>query len=145
MTNCQWISPRSSRCFSLSVFITHWFPSFLCQRGNVEGSCSHHSLMPPWLVYPSYSTRYRYFQGVVAGMADRSKDVCRLPIDAGNCRALIHRWAHDQYHHKCIQFNWGGCGGNGNRFETEEECQKQCLKNNEQQEPHVTAGTTTSQ
>ncbi|VUZ46682.1 unnamed protein product [Hymenolepis diminuta] len=53
--------------------------------------------------------------------------VCNLPHEQGNCMALIQRWAYDPNSGKCIQFIFGGCGGNGNNFKTKEACEQKCL------------------
>ncbi|XP_067004152.2 mambaquaretin-4 [Anabrus simplex] len=31
---------------------------------------------------------------------------------------------------KCIQFIYGGCHGHGNRFKTQEDCERTCVKQN---------------
>jgi hypothetical protein len=36
------------------------------------------------------------------------------------------RWYYDQETGKCHQFIYGGCGGNGNRYSSEEECLRSC-------------------
>ncbi len=52
--------------------------------------------------------------------------VCRLPKDPGGCRAAIPKWFYDVETKSCETFNFGGCEGNGNNFETEQECQDKC-------------------
>jgi hypothetical protein len=54
-------------------------------------------------------------------------DPCALPPVAGICLAAIPRWYHNVLTRRCEIFIWGGCGGNGNNFPTEEECQAQCV------------------
>jgi hypothetical protein len=56
-----------------------------------------------------------------------SSEVCELEKDAGNCSKYVNMWAYDQQQGKCIRFWYGSCGGNGNRFETEQECQERCV------------------
>lgn len=38
-------------------------------------------------------------------------------------------WAYDQRSKKCVQFIYGGCKGNGNRFSTIEACERKCVAN----------------
>lgn len=40
--------------------------------------------------------------------------------------AYIPRWGFDAKSGKCIQFIYGGCGGNANNFQTQEECENKC-------------------
>lgn len=53
--------------------------------------------------------------------------VCSLPREQGNCLAYIERWGFDTASKRCVQFIYGGCGGNGNNFETKAACEQRCL------------------
>ena len=52
---------------------------------------------------------------------------CSEEAEAGMCRAMIPRFYHDKNDGECKQFYYGGCGGNENNFETNEECEKSCI------------------
>ena len=52
--------------------------------------------------------------------------VCQLPLVAGNCEAAIPTWGYNSLTKQCEQFNYGGCGGNENQFESREACEDQC-------------------
>ncbi|KAL3986271.1 Kunitz/Bovine pancreatic trypsin inhibitor domain family protein [Acanthocheilonema viteae] len=57
---------------------------------------------------------------------------CVSPMDSGPCSAAIPRWYYDDREKQCIQFEYSGCGGNGNNYPTRVECEKQCqVANNE--------------
>lgn len=53
---------------------------------------------------------------------------CGLILDQGNCRDYSIRWYYDKQANACAQFWYGGCGGNDNRYETEDECKKTCVQ-----------------
>ncbi|KAK3724972.1 hypothetical protein QZH41_005873 [Actinostola sp. cb2023] len=55
-----------------------------------------------------------------------SGEVCSLPKDPGTCFSLTYRYYYNQQTAKCEQFDYGGCQGNANNFETLEECQNKC-------------------
>ncbi|KAK7939543.1 hypothetical protein WMY93_002869 [Mugilogobius chulae] len=52
---------------------------------------------------------------------------CHLTLEQGNCRNYTIRWYYDKQANSCAQFWYGGCGGNDNRFDKEEECKKICV------------------
>ena len=54
-------------------------------------------------------------------------DICHLARETGKCRAYIPRWGFDPSSGSCVQFVYGGCGGNENNFETKEACEQRCL------------------
>lgn len=55
---------------------------------------------------------------------------CVLPRQIGTCRASFTRWSYDVENSTCEKFNFGGCEGNDNNFETYEECTKTCGSKN---------------
>merc|ERR1712142_367498 len=56
------------------------------------------------------------------------QDVCDEPKaqDSGSCEAHMTAWTFDKISRKCELFSYGGCGGNGNNFDTKAECEKKC-------------------
>ncbi|XP_003380506.1 putative papilin [Trichinella spiralis] len=52
---------------------------------------------------------------------------CELEFDSGPCQqSFLRKWYHDPRSHKCRPFAYGGCGGNDNRFDSEQECASAC-------------------
>ena len=56
-------------------------------------------------------------------------DFCKMPVDRGPCTAHYEKWYYDALIGRCQQFIFGGCDGNDNRFDSEEECFTGCIKN----------------
>ncbi|XP_070527125.1 papilin isoform X2 [Cardiocondyla obscurior] len=54
--------------------------------------------------------------------------ICMAPVDSGNCDNSITAYYYDAQHQLCQAFIYGGCGGNANKFQTEEQCERLCGK-----------------
>uniref|UniRef100_A0A3Q1GZK7 BPTI/Kunitz inhibitor domain-containing protein n=1 Tax=Acanthochromis polyacanthus TaxID=80966 RepID=A0A3Q1GZK7_9TELE len=50
-------------------------------------------------------------------------DACLLSQDQGGCQNYTMMWFFDTEQNECSRFWYGGCGGNKNRFKTQEECE----------------------
>ncbi len=64
--------------------------------------------------------------GGAAGEGGAATDVCALPFEAGTCEAAIAVFAFDAATGTCVAETYGGCGGNGNRFDSARECYDAC-------------------
>ncbi|KAL5517673.1 hypothetical protein EMCRGX_G003261 [Ephydatia muelleri] len=52
--------------------------------------------------------------------------VCSASSETGPCRAYIPSFFYNSTSGKCEGFVYGGCGGNANRFSTEDQCNNKC-------------------
>ncbi|BFZ20762.1 hypothetical protein BsWGS_23801 [Bradybaena similaris] len=52
--------------------------------------------------------------------------LCSLKKDPGPCEAIIPQYFYNSYTNACEKFNYGGCEGNANRFNTIGECRATC-------------------
>ncbi|KAM9486947.1 tissue factor pathway inhibitor a isoform 2-T2 [Clarias gariepinus] len=55
-------------------------------------------------------------------------DQCQRPLDPGTCVGSEERFFYDSEAHKCLPFNYTGCGGNKNNFEHKRQCIRTCMK-----------------
>ncbi|CAL8109448.1 unnamed protein product [Orchesella dallaii] len=51
---------------------------------------------------------------------------CSLEKSKGPCRAILDMWFFNSATKTCEQFQYSGCGGNGNRFSEKMECENLC-------------------
>ncbi|XP_072117594.1 collagen alpha-3(VI) chain-like isoform X1 [Mobula birostris] len=70
-----------------------------------------------------------------------AKDICQLPRNEGTCRNFSLKWYYDVKTETCTRFWYGGCNGNGNRFNTLDECSKTCIEGRVQTRMITTMGT----
>ncbi|XP_032577265.1 kunitz-type serine protease inhibitor nigrescinin-4 [Drosophila sechellia] len=47
---------------------------------------------------------------------------CSFIANPGPCKGHFEMFAYDLENNVCVEFIYGGCGGNPNRFQTKEEC-----------------------
>ncbi|XP_040290157.1 collagen alpha-6(VI) chain-like isoform X1 [Bufo bufo] len=60
------------------------------------------------------------------GLQLRNKDFCTLKQEEGDCEDYELKWWYNADLNECVQFWYGGCAGNENRFDTQEECEVTC-------------------
>lgn len=66
---------------------------------------------------------------LAAGQRKKTQDKnCALAKDPGPCneRASL-KWYFDSKSSKCRRFVYGGCQGNGNRWDSDAECKRKCI------------------
>uniref|UniRef100_A0A8D0WIN5 Kunitz-type protease inhibitor 1 n=3 Tax=Sus scrofa TaxID=9823 RepID=A0A8D0WIN5_PIG len=56
----------------------------------------------------------------------RDKGHCVDLPDTGHCLESIPRWYYNPFTERCARFTYGGCYGNKNNFEEEEQCLESC-------------------
>ncbi|KAM8749022.1 tissue factor pathway inhibitor a isoform 1-T1 [Acanthopagrus schlegelii] len=54
-------------------------------------------------------------------------ELCALKDDPGHCKAIKDRFFFNVDTGRCELFEYGGCGGNANNFETLEACEETCV------------------
>ncbi|KAL4705699.1 hypothetical protein ACJJTC_018772 [Scirpophaga incertulas] len=97
-----------------------------CQNGGVKRKINEQTTQS----HKSLGFRYerRYCMPMDRALRARRKS-CFLRPDTGPCRADIIQWYFDVTQRRCYRFFWGGCQGNGNRFQTQAECFNACFLN----------------
>ena len=65
-----------------------------------------------------------------------TQDVCHLERDTGPCIDALTQWYFDKDTSDCKKFTYGGCRGNGNRFNSRSECESQCMPRSENMKLH---------
>ena len=63
------------------------------------------------------------------GCPSNCSNPCTLPAEPGRCRGRFPRYYHNSDSGQCELFIYGGCDGNQNRFNTQEECETACKGN----------------
>ncbi|XP_067895684.1 kunitz-type protease inhibitor 1-like [Heterodontus francisci] len=82
-----------------------------CKDQSDEASCKH------------FSDRFNKLLDIDI---PKEKARCTYPPVTGQCRADFSRFYYNPFSKSCERFTYGGCNGNANRFEKEEECMRAC-------------------
>lgn len=53
--------------------------------------------------------------------------MCNQAEDAGNCDNYVIKYTYDAKERHCKAYYYGGCGGNENRFDSQEDCESVCV------------------
>ena len=67
-----------------------------------------------------------YFVIVAVYLLGACADICELAPRSGRCDGYVPMWYYNKKQQRCGRFIYTGCGGNGNRFETEDDCMGRC-------------------
>ncbi|XP_041050359.1 inter-alpha-trypsin inhibitor-like [Carcharodon carcharias] len=108
--SCKLI-PDAGPCFGRVSRFYYNHTSMTCQKLNYGGCLGNGN---------NFKTERECLQTC------RTVAACRLPIEAGPCKAIINLWAFDSVIGKCAPFQYSGCQGNGNKFYTQKECEEYC-------------------
>ncbi|XP_072096210.1 protein AMBP [Mobula birostris] len=65
-------------------------------------------------------------EGSAFGAIEANEESCQLEPDVGPCFGFFHRLFYNQTSMACELFQYGGCAGNKNNFQTERECLQTC-------------------
>uniref|UniRef100_A0A4W6DQ37 BPTI/Kunitz inhibitor domain-containing protein n=1 Tax=Lates calcarifer TaxID=8187 RepID=A0A4W6DQ37_LATCA len=107
------------------------------RRGDDRGSCKNYTIM--WFFDNSLGRCSRFWYGGCGGNENRfwTQKECenRCPTKTPGRRGdfwipvlcLISLRFQLLWPNECSRFWYGGCGGNGNRFKTQQECENLCL------------------
>ena len=90
------------------------------------GGCSRKWVCPETLQY-SPNTFDTELECESTCVNPQGSGKCYLPKMSGSCKGEEQKFYFDKDAEKCKEFNYGGCLGNMNRFETMQECQESCL------------------
>ncbi|VDM01509.1 unnamed protein product [Schistocephalus solidus] len=58
-----------------------------------------------------------------------------MPVETGRCRGFFPSFAYVPEMGRCIKFVYGGCGGNHNRFQSLDQCERACADRSEGPSP----------
>ncbi|XP_040208267.1 papilin-like [Rana temporaria] len=115
-------------------------PAIRCGLPPVSGPCE--AYIPLYYYDQETKTCKKFIYGGCKGNGNQfhtkedcertCKPDCGQPLDIGRCPGPIHRgfrlphYYYDQKTGTCEPFIYGGCGGNKNKFDTQEDCEALC-------------------
>ena len=73
-----------------------------------------------------WETNFKQFCGLIECAVFLAADPCALKKDSGPCTAYYPSWYFDAAQGQCVEFVYGGCGGNHNRFNDRATCEQRC-------------------
>ncbi|XP_070565567.1 WAP, Kazal, immunoglobulin, Kunitz and NTR domain-containing protein 1-like [Ptychodera flava] len=73
--------------------------------------------------------RFAEYEQCRATCPDMPTNQCEHPLETGPCRGYFPRWGWDPATKDCVKFVYGGCLGNDNNFDRQEDCLAVCSNN----------------
>uniref|UniRef100_A0A3B5M841 Tissue factor pathway inhibitor n=1 Tax=Xiphophorus couchianus TaxID=32473 RepID=A0A3B5M841_9TELE len=64
-------------------------------------------------------------------------EFCAMKDESGPCKAIKERYFFNVNSGSCERFEYGGCSGNSNNFETMEECEEACVVSDDKNPCHL--------
>ncbi|XP_064486147.1 kunitz-type U19-barytoxin-Tl1a-like [Ornithodoros turicata] len=136
----QFSSPRLHTKRDLRVLATSSKTEKRCRLDADRGPCKAYN--PRWFHNFTSGECEEYIYGGCRGNANRFANkkactdackrvlpkACTLPSTEGVCRAGYDRWYFNETLSECKKFDYGGCGGNSNGFNTKKECRDFCIR-----------------
>ncbi|XP_046378011.2 papilin-like [Haliotis rufescens] len=111
--------------------------SCICAQPAIGKPCSSNNVMRLQRIY--FDSKSGQCKQLAYGTCQENSNVypslhhcqqtcslCHLIKDSGPCRGSYRRFYFDTTHNRCVEFFYGGCGGNGNNFIRKAECVKTC-------------------
>ncbi|XP_068208279.1 boophilin-G2-like [Palaemon carinicauda] len=85
--------------------------------------------MEIYLVFMSAISFVSAFRGAtIAGEVTNEIEVnCHSPMEEGKCSGQEEAWYYVRDLNRCYFFVYSGCGGNGNRFTSKDNCEAACM------------------
>ena len=71
----------------------------------------------------------------ILSLSFSSVDICELPQVVGQCSGQFPQWYYEAETDSCNLFQYSGCEGNGNRFDSQVQCEQRCKKDMEPEVP----------
>lgn len=68
----------------------------------------------------------------------KQSDICHLKPEKGNGHEYLEQYYYDPVQNMCKMFIFSGQGGNENRFERREQCERQCADAHKLEHPEPT-------
>ncbi|KAL3884246.1 hypothetical protein ACJMK2_030464 [Sinanodonta woodiana] len=94
-----------------------------CHAPCSENPCLHHGTCIDIQEIPHGGFQCMCQPPYGGSLCENRQNPCVWPAEAGICDQVIVRYYYDRFTQQCRQFNFTGCGGNINNYETFEDCQ----------------------
>lgn len=114
--------------------------SQVCGLPKERGSCQNYTVK--WYFDTTYGACLRFWYSGCDGNGNRfdskgdcdsicvsptrSEDICQLPQVRGACNGNYQSWTYDRERGVCREFDYSGCLGNKNRFDSRDACDEMC-------------------